>query len=84
MHKESKHEGIRYLCKHSEYFANTPLSLKRHIIIKHNGIRSYLCDICEYSATRLTHLNRHIENQHEGIRYLCNQCEYSAYRPGIC
>ena len=49
MHKESKHEGIRYPCDQCDYAASMAKDLKRHKESKHEGIR-YPCDQCDYAA----------------------------------
>ena len=58
LHKESKHEGIRYPCNECEYTATVAGKLRRHKENKHKGIR-YPCDVCEYAATRASDFKRH-------------------------
>ena len=47
VHKESKHEGIKYPCPHCEYQATQTGRLKVHIDWVHLGAR-YPCYSCEY------------------------------------
>ena len=55
-HKESKHEGVRYLCDKCDFVATHRASLKIHKESKHERVR-YSCDKCEYVATQRVHLH---------------------------
>ena len=46
MHKERKHEGIRYPCDQCDYTATQASHLNRHKESKHEG-KNYSCDQCD-------------------------------------
>ena len=72
--KRSINVVIKYPCDSCEYSAAKSSVLKRHIEIKHKGLR-YLCDKWEYATTTSGNLKTHIESKHEGFRYPCDECE---------
>ena len=55
VHKESKHEGIRYPCDLCKYVATEQTNFKRHKKSKHEETR-FFCDKCEFATTRLHNL----------------------------
>ena len=59
MHKQSKHEGIKYSCEQCDYEATMKANLLRHLKSKHEEVK-YPCNQCDYKATMkgslLTHL----------------------------
>ena len=55
MHKESKHEGVRYSFDQCDYFATEAGNLKKHKRYKHEGI-CYPCDQCDYVANKASNL----------------------------
>ena len=61
--KETKHEGLRYVCDICFHSVCSQLSLKRHKQSVHEGI-SYACDQCEYVTRHKYALNRHNEAKH--------------------
>ena len=63
MHKENKHEGVRYPCSECEYVATQAGNLRLHKENKHEGVW-YPCSECEYVATQAGHLKSH---KHEGM-----------------
>ena len=77
MHRELKHEGIRYHCDQCNYVATLSSSLKRHKKSKHKSI-VYSCDQCDHEATHSGGLYKHKQSKHDGIRYPCDKCEYVA------
>ena len=65
-HILSKHEGVRYVCKHCGYKATQKSNLKRHIKYKHQGLR-YECPHCDSQLTTRSSLIRHMKSES------CNQ-----------
>ena len=51
LHKQSKHEGIKYNCDQWEYKATTKSNLRVHTLSKHAGIK-FDCEQFEYKATK--------------------------------
>ena len=47
MHKEAKHEGVRYDCDQCGFKAPSKRSIKRHKDAVHEGV-SHVCDQCDY------------------------------------
>ena len=61
-HILSKHEGVRYVCKHCGYKATQKSNLKRHIKYKHQGLR-YECPHCDSQLTTRSSLIRHMKSE---------------------
>ena len=57
-HKQSKHEGIQYICDKCDYKIATKRNLTTHKQSKHEGIQ-YICDQCDYKATTQRNLTTH-------------------------
>ena len=77
VHRESKHEGVRYPCNECEFAATAAFVLKRHKESKHEGVR-YPCNECEYAGTTKGSLKVHKESKHAGVKYPCEYCKYAA------
>ncbi|XP_023321216.1 zinc finger protein ZFAT [Eurytemora carolleeae] len=66
-----------FSCSLCEYQTQKRYVLKRHILVKHQGLR-FKCDQCERSFSEEYSLRRHVSNIHEGKRYFCDECDFSA------
>ena len=82
VHRESKHEGIRYNCELCDYSAKKKEQVKLHNEAKHEGIK-YSCNKCDYQTPRRHALKVHQEINHEGVKYSCNHCEYKTGRKSL-
>ena len=51
LHKQSKHERIKYNCDQCEYKATTKSNLRVHTLSKHEAIK-FDCEQCEYKAAK--------------------------------
>ena len=67
---------VVYPCDQCE-FTGSEFGVRRHIQIKHKGIR-YPCDQCDYVAATLGNLNKRKQSIHEKNRYPCDKCEHAA------
>ena len=56
------------------YIAPRSERLKKHIEIKHLGLR-LACDLCDYTSTESSNLKKHRERIHESVKYPCEECD---------
>ena len=89
LHKEYKHEGIRYPCDHCEFSSTTTYYLKVHIKSRHSELTSqesaqnpvikkcFPCEQCDFVASNSSNLKYHKDSKHRGIKYTCDQCKYT-------
>ena len=77
LHKQSKHEDIRYRCNQCSFKAKYKSNLKQHQQSQHE-IAIYSCDQCGYKATLQSNLRTHQQSKHKGVRYSCDQCEFKS------
>jgi len=82
VHKESKHEGIRYKCELCDYSAKKKEQVKLHNEAKHEG-KTYSCNQCNYQTPRKYALKVHQDITHEGVKYSCDHCEYKTGRKSL-
>ena len=54
-------------CLHCSYVAPRVVRLKRHMEVKHQGLRQ-ACNICSYTCTESCNLKKHIQRVHEGVK----------------
>ena len=54
-------------CLHCSYVAPRVMRLKRHMEVKHQGLRK-ACNICSYTSTESCNLKKHIQRVHEGVK----------------
>jgi len=67
-------------CKLCEFKASSNRQLKKHVDIKHKGLRHY-CSHCDYSTTRKETLKIHEDAVHRKIKHNCQFCDYiSSYK----
>ena len=78
-HKESKHEGVKYLCNKCNKQFNARSTLRYHIESNHtenkSGGAKYSCKECDKQFKRKDRLREHKEIKHEGTKPLCNNCK---------
>ena len=75
-HKQSKHEGVIYICDKCDYRTSWEGDLKRHKNVKHEGV-TYDCDLCDYKAAQPGDLRRHKKSKHEGTEIKVKQEDMS-------
>ena len=75
LHKESKHEGIKYPCDQCSLEFTYRAHLKQHIRSTHEGVR-YSCKQCDYVSLWPQALKEHVDAVHEGNRYPCDKCRF--------
>jgi len=75
LHKEVKHDLIRYPCDECDFNATRSGILKSHKAYKHTNIR-HQCDLCELSFTTTGNLKRHRNSVHLAIKYQCSYCDF--------
>merc|ERR1712129_435086 len=65
VHRQAKHEDLRYPCLQCEYTATTQVNLQVHTRFKHTfGPNSLKCDICDYATTFPGNLATHKRGKH--------------------
>lgn len=77
-----QHTGERtHPCPHCPKKFIQKVSLKEHILGKHEDKRPYPCKKCDYKAVKVSHLNQHIQQKHTLVkRFQCKLCDYQASR----
>jgi len=63
-----------FSCMKCEYTSENQVSLKKHILSKHEEIR-YQCDKCEKNYSDSSALLRHKKTVHEGVIHKCDVCD---------
>jgi len=76
----AKEKGIKYACNQCDYQVKKQRSLKKHIELKHLGIKKNVCDQCGFSSLQEQTLRNHIQSEHLGVRLNCGFCDYQAKR----
>ena len=61
-------------CQLCAYTAPRIVRLKKHMEVKHLGLR-VACDFCKYTSTETSNLKRHIQQKHENVKYSCQHCD---------
>ena len=55
-------------------------SLRKHILVVHEGKRNFKCDICGKAYGEARHLKNHKLNVHDGAKFKCDQCDKSFFQ----
>ena len=66
-------EGKRLTCVKCDFSSENHISLKKHILSKHEEIR-FQCDKCEKNYSDSSALLRHKKTIHEGVVHKCDVC----------
>ena len=61
-------------CQLCPYTAPRIVRLKKHMEVKHLGLR-VACDFCKFTSTETSNLKRHIQQKHENVKYSCQHCD---------
>jgi len=62
-----------FSCKKCDYSSENHVSLRKHILSKHEEVR-YQCDKCEKNYSDSSALLRHRKTVHEGVIHKCDVC----------
>ena len=63
-HRQSVHEGVRYVCDKCDYQASSQSYLADHIKSKHEGMK-YACDKCDFVTSWKNGIRTHKKKNHE-------------------
>jgi len=63
-----------FSCRKCDYTSENHVSLRKHILSKHEEIR-YQCDKCEKNYSDSSALLRHRKTVHDGVVHKCDVCE---------
>ena len=72
IHKQSKHEGLKYGCDQCNYEASGKGQVQKHKESKHEDLK-YGCGNCDFTTSRKEYLARHRQVKHECMRCDCDQ-----------
>lgn len=62
-HKEQKHLGIKYPCKHCDFQSTSKIGLKQHMMRKHPDLHvEYSCHLCTWKTDNKDLMQRHLTN----------------------
>jgi len=66
-----------YQCDKCDFLTVYKVSLKKHILFRHEGI-THPCTNCDSVFSCRASLKQHVKAKHEGIRFPCDLCEFKA------
>ena len=61
-------------CQLCPYTAPRIVRLKKHMEVKHLGLR-VACGFCKFTTAETPNLKRHIQQKHENVKYSCQHCD---------
>ena len=68
-----------WTCSQCDYYSARKIYLKRHIQVKHEGMK-YDCKKCDNQYATIEKLKHHVKSVHEGLKFTCNECNFQFTR----
>ena len=65
-HKQTKHEGIKFISAECKYEGNSKSRFSNHVLSRHRG-KKYKCDLGEMELSQKGHVKIHKQTKHEPV-----------------